>query len=1104
MTERVFPLQVGVARKPTTYKTAYLRRFFCALFILLSILTPVVSQEVEAETVGEKLTRAELISESLLLDLATSGPEELKAWCLILGLDGSGTEEDLRARLKTYYGIVASSPSTVESQSAGTKVVIESAKRSEYLVMDIDSKNDEESIVRLTGDVVLTVDESDRGRTHHVRADTVIFNQALKTISALGNIVYTVDTNGREEKFTGDSLVFTVTDWTGVIFKGTSERNQEVDGEQINFFFRGESIKRSGAEILVLENGTITSHNVDNPDFALKARKIWITGPGEWGLFSATLYIGHIPIFYLPFYWKAGSDLFLNPVIGQRSSAGYYIQTTTYFIGRKEEDDDFSMLGFGDSAGPEYALEREGLFMVRSGATGEGASVSDNTLKLMIDAYTSLGFMTGLYGDFPNLGDKGSLDFYASMGMSRSIDNDGNVYFKDSSGDAKVYWNSGYIGSFEMPFRWGLDVDYSWDSWSLELEWYSDPSYLKQFDQREENFDWLSFLMSEEESDVDEPDLVSSMSWDFEGSHSFSVPTDSTWIGSFSLDSFKTSLSWKSKERDSTSDFWNKADADYNPAADFFYPHKLIFPEIDFSFDGGSPQWTVEREKDNHETEDESETEESDTYFEMPFHDSFESVYKTNILEASIDYGIDTQMYMESEFDDDDWDDPEDIDFEMEATKINTTQSGYLSYDMALWDGLTDISGTTSLSGYYQTHAHIFGDGPNVEEDTRTEDMQYTKLLWDNSFSLSIYPLQGVHSLSGSYVKYNIDTNLYSREFGSDATVSDPFYVNKWISDEDDFRKHAFAASFQWVPGSFSLSSSASVNIPPMDESFTLSAGADYDYKGWDVGIDQNVTFSDSEWTVSPTALSVSWTGFDGEMSAEQTLRFDSENNRISKMNSELELWGFETSFTAEYDDTYTWDGAPNYSWDESGEAFVPSYLSFSYSREIDPKPMWKNRIKLDTVLNISWDIDLIQPTDNALTFTWTQNVEIFKFLDLNISFAAANKSMYLYFPWWRNRFGITQEYNFFGDLFKSFNFFNTQDRRDSQFNMSSVSVDLVHHLRNWDLTLEYDGKPVLESGASNYEWESEFSIYLKWNPLPMFNQKTTYEDATLSVDSFE
>ncbi len=165
---------------------------------------------------------------------------------------------------------------------------------------------------------------------------------------------------------------------------------------------------------------------------------------------------------------------------------------------------------------------------------------------------------------------------------------------------------------------------------------------------------------------------------------------------------------------------------------------------------------------------------------------------------------------------------------------------------------------------------------------------------------------------------------------------------------------------------------------------------------------------------------------------------------------------------------------------------------------------MWKNRILTRTVLDTFWNINLTQSTDNVLGFKWTQEFKIYKFLDLKLSFSSTNRSMYLYFPWWRDELGISEDYNFFVDLLRSFNIFNTQDRLDSQFDMDRFDLALVHHLRNWDLTIEYSGWPALDSAASAYEWKSEFSLFVKWNPLPIFNQRTQYKDGDWSVDSFE
>jgi hypothetical protein len=44
-----------------------------------------------------------------------------------------------------------------------------------------------------------------------------------------------------------------------------------------------------------------------------------------------------------------------------------------------------------------------------------------------------------------------------------------------------------------------------------------------------------------------------------------------------------------------------------------------------------------------------------------------------------------------------------------------------------------------------------------------------------------------------------------------------------------------------------------------------------------------------------------------------------------------------------------------------------------------------------------------------------------------------------------------------------------------------------VHHLHDWDLTLRYEGKPLLETQASKpvYTWSDSFSILLQWIPIP-------------------
>ena len=1076
------------------------RYLFVLIFSLFFGSSLLQAQEVQANS-----SSSDIIDRSLELDIMTSNRGELEAWCRILELDDEGGDEALRQRLSLYYGLGQSGLPPVRKSPSGTRVVIESARRSEYLQVDIDT-GDTESIVRLSGEVVISVSEPDRGRSHRVEADSVIFNQKQNTISAMGNILYTVDTGGREENFSGDSLTFLVTDWTGVIFRGTSERQQDVDGENIDFFFRGESIQRSGQDILILNDGVITSDENPNPDYALKAKKIWITGPGEWGFLSATLYVGHVPVLYIPFYWKSGSDMIFNPVIGFRSRVGYYIQTTSYILGRKEKDDGFSIMGFGDSASSGYELTREGLFLVSRPSSDAEEQAQKNTLKYMLDIYTSLGAMTGFVGDFPAFGKSGSANFYATIGVSRSIDSNGSIYFDDGT-TTRVFWNDSYLGKNILPFRWGTKFDFAWDKWSLYMDWYSDPYYLRDFGKRSENFDWLSLILGEEGTDVDVPDLVTDMTWEIKGSESVNLASTSPWLQTLSLDNFRTSLTWKNKPNQDVV-LSSEPDRAYDPARDFYYPDRLVLPDLKLSLRGGSPNWKINRLDvpdpiDPLETDGEVDDTVSTGPDSVPYHQSFDAVYSTGLLNASLNYGLQGQLFIEDRADSTTWNKPSDIDFSFEAARINSTQLSDLSYKLDFWDGLTGLSGTTNLSGYYQTHSDIFGNDAVIDPTTRLEDYRYTKLLWDTRYSVYFKPFQGLPSLSDTSLNYSMDANLFSREFSDTGTAADPGYTNSWISSTDDFRQHEASVTAGWKPSIFNLSLTGTADIPPLDQRYTLGAAAGIAYEGFQVNISQQNSYENSDWSLQPLIMNASWTFWKNEVNISQSARFDAENSRISDAETKFGFWGFETQFVASHGVVYNWDTI-NYLWIAGPENFRPSTLRFSYRRDFEPPPSWKNRLRTKTILDTSWNINLNQPTDNVFGFRWTQEFHLYKFIDLQISFSSTNRSMYLYFPWWRDELGIPGDYNFFEDLLKSFNIFNRQDRLDSNFNMDSLDLAIVHHLRNWDMTIEYSGWPALDTGATNYRWKSEFSLYVKWNPLPMFNQRTQFSKDFWSVESFK
>ena len=178
---------------------------------------------------------------TLPLDIETSDYYELEAWCERLGLDAGGTRKDLENRLRAHYGL-----GQLGSFARGKRrrfghfyrIGVQTSSISHLDVI-------EEKYIRLSGGVVLTLEDRESSAVHEIKADNIVFNQDTKSLTARGNIEYILTRNGQSEVFRGDSLSFDTESWEGVFFKGISERERDVQGETITFYYSGDSIYRS-------------------------------------------------------------------------------------------------------------------------------------------------------------------------------------------------------------------------------------------------------------------------------------------------------------------------------------------------------------------------------------------------------------------------------------------------------------------------------------------------------------------------------------------------------------------------------------------------------------------------------------------------------------------------------------------------------------------------------------------------------------------------------------------------------------------------------------------------------------------------------------------
>jgi len=340
---------------------------------------------------------SELFRSTLVQDIATAPFYELIGWLESVGLSTRGDRSALAERLYDFYAVTDAELDrhTAAQPSASTDnppLVIDSASRTRYFTLE----EIDERYVRLSGGVLVTLRDDEQGAVHRIEADEVTYNEDQQTLAASGSVIYTLERGDTVERFTGEALTVELDTWEGAFVQGVTERARTIEGEEIDFAFSGTYITRSIDDVIVLDDGRITSSQAVPPNYEIRANKIWVLAPGEWGLRNAYLYVGRVPIFYVPFFFKPGNELFFNPAIGTRDRSGTFIQTTTYLIGAPEEQTSaFSLLQLAEEAGEQADRRIEGLYLVPSEESHRTEpstpSGSGSTMRVLADVYTKLG-----------------------------------------------------------------------------------------------------------------------------------------------------------------------------------------------------------------------------------------------------------------------------------------------------------------------------------------------------------------------------------------------------------------------------------------------------------------------------------------------------------------------------------------------------------------------------------------------------------------------------------------------------------------------------------------------------------------------------------------
>jgi len=1060
---------------------------------------PPVPKETEAgeaafDTAGtEEQGPADLLETTLAKDIDTAGYYELVAWCRDLGLDDSGGRRELQARLYAYYWITPSA----EKPPEGRVLEILQAGGSEYFTLE----GIEENYILLEGDVLVEFQEEDS--VHSIRAERIILNQTEDILTAEGNIEYRLTQGEEEEVFTGERLSFSVESWEGVFFRGGLTSEREIEGKPLTFVFRGESITKLANDTIVLRKGRITScENLQDPHYHLRARKIWVLAPNEWAISSARLYIGRIPVFYLPFFFHAGDEFFFHPVIGYRAREGHFIQTTSYLIGQKKRQKSaFSFLSATEDSLNTAARRREGLFLRQIEEEDQAAAETDRYFKVFLDFYSRLGLFSGIEGDFPP-----KVGFKGGLARSRSLFKVAGEYetFLDSAGAFESQWNDARLfGWDEFPLRYGLEADWTLSSgragFNGRFEFFSDPSFVKDFYNRSEDFSWTGTLGGAEETALA---TVTSerwnLSWELNANANF-LREPPSWLKSLSLTSLNAKIFWQSREQDTSSDPLLAAD----PSRRFYYPLSMKLPSasmlisgdiLDLSSSPAPPAYgDTEKEeavpgeapgkgyRDSLTTpgeavEEAAPKEEKPDLRLPPAKEDAAVPPAGETASFRLSYRIQPNTRLEETFAYQDWTEPEQVDWTVREAILTTEGSSSLDYSLQLYESLFGLSGGLTYDGEYQT---------------RFDESYDTSSELSTSLSASLAPLRRVPNFSASTLSYTLDWTFY-------RYLSETAMTTAWQWRDDTVGKHSLQAKLAYSPGTRENSLSFTTQLPPQLTSYT--AGLTFYVWKLKTTVSEALQETAGSWIWQPLVVQ-EILELSEDVRFTEELRFDVEESLLLKSISTLDLWNLSSSFTAERMLPVSFDTGDD-SWETVGtdEEFMPSLASIDYKLLDRSAFIWKNRLRLDTNLNSSWSLNLQRFTESSLDFSLTFKLWIYKFMELNFNTVSSNQQTYLYFRDWADEVG--QEWrNPITDLLDSFNFFERDQtaRKRSAFKLKSLSVSLVHHLHDWDLTFDYQGKPVLYSQDNppyyRYAWNNTFSIFLKWMPIPELSSQMGYRE---------
>ncbi len=1062
--------------------------------------------EQTADTANE-----DLFLETVALDIATSSHDALIEWCTLLGLATTGTDDDLRARLYAYYNV--SSPQKSETQT--TRIItIENAKKTEYVTLDEPQPH---VIIRFSGNVVITINDTKTGEVHTIHADELIYNKTKQLLSARGNIRYEKKTGSTTEIFLGEAIDIDLDTWQGSFRYG--ENRREGDETQTKLIFQAEDIIKKSDTVLIFKNAVISSCDTDDKHYSLRASKLWILGSNEWAVFNAMLYVGEIPVLYLPFFYYPGEEIVFHPVFGYKDREGRFVQTTTYILGeRAPKDQSISLFKLTES-GTGYDRKVEGVFLRTQKTKKE--KKEENVLKVLADYYVNLGFFVGADAVFPILGPVKNFKAFLGLGLTRTIFPIGVKTYSPlvPQNDYTSTWDTVYYFGQELPIRFLFTASGTISAGaftgSYAFDFATDPYVSRDFLQRSEYMDWLQFMKEQEKNQQASAEKKTALQSTLSFSGSIPLPFLEPFVKTITVNTFSSSLSWMLKTKPAP------AEADlyylflYSPTSEFFVPDTYKILEGSISIGGTIFQYPIPVIKNKPQQSQEipgiippwtdslvpdvaTKSSLSTDFFILPKLYSPELIKNdSDIFTASMNYQIIPSINWSQRFNTSAWKNPQDVDFQKLYEVISYGISANIQPIFKFFNSLITANSTIAGSAKFQIRPSYLTDPlyvtPVMLEAWQRQDAQYRYDTITAKLGIAVNPFITNDFLSPILVAWNYDVMLYEYKFKSISQGVPLYETYTFDWTKTGVKGNSLSAVVGVKLDTYTESLKFSGNLPPLLPSYGFNLQLSWFFGNFS-GQTKYYQKTEAEpfiWDPFNAVLLLKYEKFP---SITFQGVYDIEATELKSLQTSLQWETFSMQILAKKTPASSFIFGQG--WVDGAESFSLYSASMSYKLNWKPVPVWKNRISFESQIALDAVQNFIRFNEASAGITGSLTLKIYEFADISLSFTSRNQSLWRYyanlFPLPEELASLSEPVNFFIDIFNGFRFDDPTIRKTSLFKLKSLNLKLVHYMHDWNLTFELSSAPFYNTKTLQYEFKNSYSIFISWIGVPEI--KTQYK----------